>query len=165
MPIVKRSEIRSIGTSAGSRSGWGTRTSNVASVHCATMTPSVPPSAAMRPLSVSSWRAMRARLAPIAARTAISRDLPGGARQQQVGDIGARDEQHAGDRPEQHQQRQPDPLCLPLLQPDDRNARLGVRVGVAGFELAREDVHARLRLLARDTVAQPGDDPEHDGAA
>ena len=46
-----------------------------------------------------------ARLAPSAVRTAISFCRDGRARQQQVGDVRARDQQHAADRAEQHEQR------------------------------------------------------------
>ena len=89
----------------------------------------------------------------------------GSARQQQVGDIRARDQQHAADGSEQHKQHEPDAGRLPLLQPDDRDAGLCVRVGVAQFERAREHVHACLRLLARDTVSQSRHHAQHDGAA
>ena len=45
-------------------------------------------------LSVSNWRTRRMRCAPSACRTANSRAPRRRARQQQVGDIGARDQQH-----------------------------------------------------------------------
>ena len=43
---------------------------------------------------MSSWRISRPRVAPIERRTEISRDRVGRARQQEVRDVGADDQQH-----------------------------------------------------------------------
>ena len=56
--------------------------------------PTAPPANASSRLSVSNCRTMRQRLAPSAARTAIFVLARERARQQQVGDVGARDQQH-----------------------------------------------------------------------
>ena len=59
--------------------------------------PSTPPSAARSTLSVSSCRMSRERVAPIDRRTEISLCRDGRARQQQVRDVRADDEQHEHD--------------------------------------------------------------------
>ena len=58
-------------------------------------------------LSTSSCRTMRQRVAPSETRIAISR-ARAVARQQQVGDVGARDEQHEADGAHQREKHQPD---------------------------------------------------------
>ena len=62
-----------------------------------TIAPATPPPAASSVLSVSICRTRRPRLAPSARRTAVSRCRAGGARQQQAGDVRARDQQHDAD--------------------------------------------------------------------
>ena len=56
-----------------SRSSAGTVAAVAATPHCASSTPSPPPTSASSTLSVSSWRTMRPLLAPSARRIAISR--------------------------------------------------------------------------------------------
>ena len=65
----------------------------------------MPPARESNTLSVSNWRTMRARPAPSAERIANSRLRTGGAHQQQIGDIGAGDQQHQPYRAQHHQQR------------------------------------------------------------
>ena len=81
--------LMSIGSGAG---GMNQLTRSL--VQYAIATPQIPPATASSALSVSSCRTSRRRLAPSVRRTAVSRWRPGGARQQQVADIGARDQQH-----------------------------------------------------------------------
>ena len=59
--------------------------------------PSTPPASESTTLSVSSWRTMRPREPPMAARIAISRRRPVARDEQQVRDVGARDQQHEAD--------------------------------------------------------------------
>ena len=74
------------------------------SVQRAVRTPASPPRAASKQDSSSNWPTRWRRLAPIARRTAISLARPAPARQQQVRDIGAGDQQNeAGDTEEQGQ--------------------------------------------------------------
>ena len=56
------------------------------------------------PLSVRSCWTIAPRLAPSAVRSAISLRRDRRARQQQVGDVRARDQQHEADGAEQHEQ-------------------------------------------------------------
>ena len=58
-------------------------------------------------LSVNSCRASRARLAPIARRIAISRRRPEDARQQQIRNIHAGDQQHKSHRAKKDEQFRP----------------------------------------------------------
>ena len=67
---------------------------------------STPPMVDSTRLSVSSWRMMRRRPAPSAERTASSRVRTRGARQQQVGDVGAADQQHEADDAEEQHRRE-----------------------------------------------------------
>ena len=69
--------------------------------------PSAPPMTASSTLSVSSCRTSRPGAAPSAARIAISPSR-GAAREQQVGHVDARDDQHEHDRAEHGEQRRPD---------------------------------------------------------
>ena len=76
-----------------------------AQLHAASAMPRIDPPRASSRLSTNSWRAMRHGLAPRQARSAISR---GAARQQQVGDVRAGDEEDGADRAQQDQQRPAD---------------------------------------------------------
>ena len=62
-------------------------------------TPTAPPTVDSTRLSVSTWRASRRGRAPIASRTASSRWRGHRAGQQQAGQVGAGDEQHAAEAP------------------------------------------------------------------
>ena len=73
---------------------------------------------------------MRTRSAPSARRTAISLLRRGRARQQQIRDVHAGDEQHEPDRAEQHQQGPPSRLAdLLFLQRDRVDALAAIRFG------------------------------------
>ena len=86
-----------------------------------------PPTSASSTLSVSNCRMMRIRSAPSARRTAISRAASRRARQQQVGDVDARDEQHEADRALQHEQRRLHAADALLVQRHRVDALAGVR--------------------------------------
>ena len=58
-------------------------------------------------LSIANWRVSRRPLAPSADLTATSRAPRHAAREQQVGDVGAGDEQDQADGREEHEQRRP----------------------------------------------------------
>ena len=70
-----------------------------------TTSPARPPTTARLMLSTSVCETMRLREAPSAERTAISRRRGRGARDQQVGDVDARDQQHEANGHEEHDQR------------------------------------------------------------
>ena len=74
------------------------RRSARASARTASATPAAPPSAERTIDSVSSWRTIRPRPAPSTTRIASSFCRAFGAREQQVGDVGAGDQQHRADR-------------------------------------------------------------------
>ena len=115
-------------------------------------------------LSVSNWRMIRVRSAPSARRTAISRAASRRSRQQQVGDVDARDQQHEADRPLQHEQRRlhaADPL---LVQRYGVDALPGIRFRVRLLQalrkvssLARACSMTRRRAAARTygSTAEP----------
>ncbi len=87
--------------------------------------PSAPPISDSTRLSVSSWRMMRRRPAPSAERTASSRVRTRGARQQQVGDVGAADQQHESDDAEKQHRRQPRSLPIDRVVQRLERARRG----------------------------------------
>ena len=64
------------------------------------------------------------RLAPSESRTAISSARAGGARQQQVGDVGARDEQHERGHAEEEQQRHADMARAAAIDPGSYRIRM-----------------------------------------
>ena len=90
------------------------------------ITPPVPASSASTTLSVSICRTRRRRPAPTAARTTSSRPRADGAREQQVRDVRARDQQHEGHRGQQHEQRLPRVADDDLLKRHDRDALVAV---------------------------------------
>jgi hypothetical protein len=96
-------------------------------------------------LSVSSCRTMRMRSAPSARRTAISPLRPDGARQQQVGDVHAGDEQHERDGALQHEQRRPHAADA-LLCSGTGLMPLPVSESGCAAGAAREAVEPRARL-------------------
>ena len=63
-------------------------------MEAASNTPAAPPANEMRMLSVRSCLTSRARLAPTASRTAISLTTLGGAREQQIGQVHTRKQEH-----------------------------------------------------------------------
>ena len=92
--------------------------------------PSTPPISESSTLSVRSWRTMRPRPAPMAAADGDLARADAGAGQQQVGDIGAGDQEHRSHRAQQDQERRPDIAHDDLLQRLHREA--AVRAQAAG---------------------------------
>ena len=108
-------------------------------------------------LSARNWRTSRARPAPSAARTATSRVARLRARQLEVGDVHARDQQHEADRAEQHEQRLPDVLHHPLVQRHGDRGGAAVDAFVVDREAGR-DCLQRCGGLRRVAVGlQPRD--------
>ena len=97
---------------------------------------------------------MRQRLAPSAARTATSCCRAERPRQQQVGDVRARDEQHERDRRHQHEQRQThaaDGLFLERQHAERQPAVRRIEVGVLAAQPRRQRRPARLCACATVT--------------
>ncbi len=114
---------------------------------------------------------IRARLAPSATRTAISFCRPTRAREQQVGDIRAGNQQDERDGAEQHQQRRPDVLHELILRAGDERANIrDSSPGCSRFELQRDRVHLDPRLLERHAALSraigkmPGCQPRSSGS-
>ena len=116
--------------------------------------PAAPPSRPSSTLSVSSCRTSRCQLG---AERGADRDLllpAGGARQQQVGDVGARDQQHERDRAQQHEHRA-------AHVADDRSTSgttsiVNVRSRLSLSRIrAAIDAHVGLRLRHRHAWLQP----------
>ena len=103
----------------------------------------------------SGWRRAPARTAASCER-AVARD------QQQVGDVGAGDQQHEADRAHQHQQRRSRAADRPLANRREPQARIGIGIGV-GRVCARVGVGDRvdlaLRLLRRRRPVRSGRPP------
>ena len=141
-------------------------TTSALSAQCAISRPTPPPSMATSMLSVTSWRI---DVAPAGAEREARRDFTptaGKARQHQVGDVRAGDQQHAADRAEEQQ------VTLTLLadrileERHDLDLRRRVHVvrdsrAVAGGD----DVHRLARLLQRDARPQSRDHLEEVAAA
>ncbi len=108
--------------------------------------PAAPPAIASTSASISScWKTRRA---PRAERRA-DRDLLAAserAREEQVADVGARDQQHERDRGEQHHQRHADVADDQLLQRDDGGAPAGVLLRILALEPHRDRFHLGFRL-------------------
>ena len=91
----------------------------------------------------------------MAARTAISRRRDSDARQQQVGDIHAGDQQHEHDRAQQHQHGAPDALDHFILEAGEHDRvvlvveRDGLPRPSCRWTAARSAVISRLRLRDR----------------
>ena len=107
-PKVNASTVpsRLMASSRGMLPGLTVRTTYSAAF--AMSRPAAPPSRPSSRLSVRSCRTSRCHPAPSAVRTAISFCRLVGARQQQVGDVCASNQQHQRHRAEQHQQGAPD---------------------------------------------------------
>ena len=80
-------------------------------------------------LSTSSCRTMRQRVAPSETRTGDFARAMRRPRQQQVGDVGAGDQQHEPDRAHQRQEHRPDRAAVEALV-ERLDVRLDVLVGV-----------------------------------
>src|SRR5439155_1642456 len=88
-----------------SRTSGGASAAMLVSVQVVTSRPASAPKKARSTDSVSNWIMTWRRLAPRARRTPISIARAGAARQQEIRDIGARDEEHDPGDAEQHEQR------------------------------------------------------------
>ena len=91
-----------------------------------------------------------------------------GARQQQVRDVGARNQQDQADRADQDDERAPDVADDLFLERDDaeRQAAVGrIVLGMLAPQPGGERVHLRLRLLEHDTALQLAQDVEVFAAA
>ena len=120
--------------------------------------PSAPPISDSSRLSVRSWRMMRTRSAPSARRTAISRRRAGRARQQQIRDVHAGDEQHEPDGAQQHQQRPPSRRAdLLFLERNRVDALAAIRSWIGLLETLREPIERAARLRERHPGLQPAD--------
>ena len=108
-PAAKRSTVPSMRISAARGVKRAVKATSSPRVSDASSRPSAPPRSASSVLSVSSWRAMRARPAPSAARIASSRAAADEARQREVRDVRAHEQQHEAGGAEQHQQRRAGP--------------------------------------------------------
>ena len=117
--------------------------------------PSAPPAPSSR-LSVSNCLAMRARPAPRAARSdelAPPRDR---ARQQQVGDVGARNQQHEPDGGEQDEKGRPHVAAQGVAHRRDRNGA-GLVIGwMLPAQLLADAVHLGRRAVDGDARLQLG---------
>ena len=76
------------------------------------------------------------------------------AREHEVGGVGAGDEQHHGDRGEQHQQQRPACADDVVVQRNDQHAPAHIAF-VLARELRHDRVQLRLCLIQRDAVFQP----------
>ena len=103
-------------------------------------------------------RTTRARLAPRAMRRATSRRALGRPREQQVGDVRARDEQHEPDGPHQREKHDADRAAVEaVVERHDLGVHRLVRVGILLLELLRDAGQLRLRLLEGDAGREPAE--------
>src|SRR6201987_1353996 len=114
--------------------------------------PSPPPSRATITLSVISWRTTRAREAPSAVRIAISL-----AREQQVGNVDASDQQNEPDSCKQHEQGGTNIQDDLVLHVNYVRADTGVGIRILFFQASGDGFHLRACLLERHTRFQPRD--------
>ena len=154
-----RTEESTVTSGTGNRPG-GSERFMIRMLQSAASNPAAPPATDSSRLSVRSCASRRPRLAPRAVRTAISL-LPGcGPREQQVGHVGARNEQHQADRGQQDEQGgtqavrhdgagEIDQADAPLL--DLRELRADTR---------SDQVHFSLRLARRNAWAQPSENSD-----
>ena len=89
----------------------------------------------------------RQRPAPSAARIPISRLRTGRAREHQVGDVGAGDEQHEPNRAEQEQHPRPHPPDQVVMEADDAHAPAWAPLRVLLVERHGDAVHLLVRLF------------------
>ena len=122
-------------------------------------TPSTAPAQESTTLSTSICLMMRPRPLPTAARTAISRPRSVALTQQQVRDVGARDQQHEPDGTNESEQGGPRVAHDLTVQPGHPDLQVLSLVERVDFAQARGDcVHLLLRLFHCDAVTQPRDD-------
>ena len=77
-------------------------------------------------------------------------------REQEVGDVDARDEQHERDRAEQDQQRRPDAAHDPILQTHRGHHAILVGARKVARETLGHDGHRAIRAVEADRWFQPG---------
>ena len=101
---------------------------------------------------------------PAGSQRGAHRDLlrpRGRAGEQQVGDVGAGDQQHEPHRTQEHQQGRPDRSGRAVAQRCGEQAPIrGVGIGVLGLELLGQGADLRRRLLHGHADPQPGDEVE-----
>ena len=110
-------------------------------------------------LSISSCRISRPRLAPSDRRTAISCSTRRRARQQQVGDVRARDQQHETDDHHQQPARRHEVAAegrvdRRLGQRHQRDAAAAIVVRILLRQRGRDGIHVGARLLDGDARLQ-----------
>ena len=120
--------------------------------HQASSRPTAPPVKVSIALSTSERRSSTQRPAPNAARTAKSLDAPGRPRQQDVGDVGARDHQHEHDGAEEDPERLADVADDLFVRRDQRDAPAGL---ASGFSRAIPAATAAMSWRACSSVT-PG---------
>src|ERR1044071_2730753 len=125
-PSEKRSTRASMPTFSTLGRSPGLSASSASTPHCATSSPTAPPASASSIVSVRNCLSSRRR------------DAPRAAREQQVGDVGARDGEDESDRAEQDEERRPHVLDRLLVQPDHLDAAPAVLFRVRLFETPRD---------------------------
>ncbi len=129
----------------------------------ATRTPSAPPMAESSRLSVSSCLMSRARPAPSARRTAISRDRAEARASSRLAMFAQAISSTNATAPSEDQQSLLDVADHLRVQRRDADAGAGVRFGMRRGELRREHVTPMPTVCSRrDAWLQPRDHPEHD---
>ena len=81
------------------------------------------------------------------------------AHEQQVGDVGAGDQDHDPDRGQKRQQCRPDPLDDAVLQPDDFGRLVRARVGILHGQALGNGLDLSARLLGTSHPASIGRSP------
>ena len=157
---MKASTIQSMPTI--SRRWIGRRSATTArrklSAHQASSRPPTPPRAESTRLSASSWRTSRARAGAERGsdrQLALTRRRAG---QEQVGDVGAGDEEHERDRPGEHEQRRAHVAGQLFAKRHDPRRPAGVEVGKHPRQVGGDLRHVLLRARERDAGLQPADD-------
>ena len=115
----------------------------------------MPPASDSNTLSVSIWRSSRPR-AGAERRAKAQLALPHrAAREQQVGDIDAGDQQHEQHRAAEHVQGRANLIDGLLVNRHQRDRPVGVALRHLLFELRHDRAHLAVGLLERHAVAQP----------
>ena len=86
-----------------------------------------------------------------------------GARQEQVGDVRAGDQQHKSHGSEQYQERRADIAYQIVVQRNGVDPMVLVVLGILAGQAGGNGVEFRLRLLRRDTLLQATDNPHSHG--
>ena len=80
------------------------------------------------------------------------------AHEEQIRNVGARDQEHRTDGPEQHEQRGPRLVRELLLQVGHEELRAAVRIRQLALQVERERVHLGLCCSVRHARREPRDD-------